>query len=114
MRRRSKKACYGTVHGRSYAVCVEGVDGDFFTRPLGRQLDAWKKIEAFKVGAKHGYACAKWKPTTMSAVKAWVKLNEPEQFFAVWMADSRFLKEDSVQVFYMGGWVDSEHEEEEQ
>ena len=112
MNRRSKKACYGTVHGRSYAVRVDGVDGDFLLEPLGRQLDAWKKIEAFKVVAKHGYARAKWKTTTMSAVKEWVKLNEPEQFFAVWMADSRFLKEDSVQVFYMGGWVDSNPEDE--
>ena len=100
MRRRNKKACYGTVHGRSYAVCVEGVDGDFFTRPFGRQLDELRKIEDFKATAKHGYADAKWKPT-ISAVKEWVRLYEPKQFFAVWTADSRFLKEDSVQVFYI-------------
>ena len=100
MRRRSKKACYGTVHGRSYAVLVDGVDGDFFTRPFGRQLDEWRKIEDFKAAAKHGYADAKWKPT-MSAVKEWVRLYEPKQFFAVWTADSRFLKEDSVQIFYV-------------
>ena len=100
MRRLSKKACYGTVHGRSYAVLVEGVDGDFFTRPFGRQLDDWRKIEDFKSSAKHGYADSKWKPT-MRAVKEWVKDTKPSQFFAVWTADSSFLKEDSVQIFYV-------------
>ena len=99
MRRLSKKACYGTVHGSSYAVLIDGVDGDFFTRPFGRQLDDWRKIEDFKATAKHGYADSKWKPT-MSAVKEWVRLYEPKQFFAVWNSETDFYHDDSVKIFY--------------
>lgn len=96
---RGKKPGYGTVDGKSYAVLVDGVDSEFFKAPFGRQMDDLKKIKVFKETAKTGHAGAKGK-STMAAVKEWVKLYEPTQFYASWKADSSSYKDDSVQIFY--------------
>jgi hypothetical protein len=96
---KGKKPGYGTADGKSYAVLVDGVDSEFFKAPFGRQIDDLRKIKAFKETAKSGYAGAKGK-STLAAVKEWVKLNEPTQFYASWKADSSYYKDDSVQIFY--------------
>ena len=96
MRKTRKKASYGTIEDRRYAFCVDGVDGaSFFGQPFGRRIDAMKKLMSFAETAKSGHADA-----TMKAVREWVKLHEPSQFYAVWRADSPWYKDDSVEIFY--------------
>lgn len=93
------KPSFGSSDGFSYAVNLNGVDNEFLNQPFGRQLDAMQKVKEFTSKAKKGYAGAKGK-STLAAVKDWVKLNQPTQFYAKWKSDSRFYKNDSVEIFY--------------
>lgn len=93
------KPSFGSSDGFSYAVNLNGVDNEFLNQPFGRQLDAMKKVKEFTSKAKKGYAGAKGK-STLAAVKDWVKLNQPTQFYAKWKSDSSSYKNDSVEIFY--------------
>jgi hypothetical protein len=94
------KPAFGSSGGFSYAVNLNGVENEFFKQPFGRQLDAMKKVKEFTSKAKKGYAGAKGK-STLAAVKDWVKLNQPTQFYAKWKSDSSSYKDDSVEIYYM-------------
>jgi hypothetical protein len=94
------KPAFGSSDGFSYAVNLNGIDNEFFKQPFGRQLDAMKKVKEFTSKAKKGYAGAKGK-STLAAVKDWVKLNQPTQFYAKWKSDSSSYKDDSVEIYYM-------------
>lgn len=93
------KPAFGSSGGFSYAVNLNGVENEFFNQPFGRQLDAMKKVKEFTSKAKKGYAGAKGK-STLAAVKDWVKLNQPTQFYAKWKSDSSSYKDDSVEILY--------------
>lgn len=83
----------------NYVVKIDGVDPEYYTKPIGMQTDAWKKIEEFKASAKKYYVGAKGR-STLKAVKDWIKESKPKQYFAQWRKDSQFYKEDSVEVYY--------------
>jgi hypothetical protein len=93
------KPAFGSSGGFSYAVNVDGIDNEFLNQPFGRQLDSMKKVKEFMGKAKKGYAGAKGK-STLAAVKDWVKLNQPTQFYAKWKSDSSSYKDDSVEIYY--------------
>lgn len=97
--KKKDKPAFGSSGGFSYAVNLNGVENEFFNQPFGRQLDAMKKVKEFTSKAKKGYAGAKGK-STLAAVKDWVKLNQPTQFYAKWKSDSSSYKDDSVEIFY--------------
>jgi hypothetical protein len=93
------KTVFGSNDGFSYAVNLNGADNEFFKQPFGRQLDTLKKIKEFTAKAKKGSVGAKGKPT-LAAVKDWVKMNQPTQFYAKWKMDSTSYKDDSVEIYY--------------
>jgi hypothetical protein len=93
------KAVFGSNDGFSYAVNLNGADNEFFKQPFGRQLDTLKKVKEFTAKAKKGSVGAKGKPT-LAAVKDWVKMNQPTQFYAKWKMDSKSYKDDSVEIYY--------------
>ncbi len=98
--KKKDKPAFGSSGGFSYAVNVDGIDNEFLNQPFGRQLDSMKKVKEFMGKAKKGYAGAKGK-STLAAVKDWVKLNQPTQFYAKWKSDSSSYKDDSVEIYYM-------------
>lgn len=85
----------------SYAVKIEGIDNDFFTRPFGHQRDAILHIREWQKTADVNYVDAKGK-ATLQAVRNWVKMFKPSEFYAKWTSDSRvrMSKSDSVKIFY--------------
>lgn len=96
------KPVFGSHDGFSYAVNVKGLSGnDFFKCPFGRQIDDMKKIQAFikDPATKENHVGAKHK-STMPCVKKWVKLYEATEFYARWPEDSKWYKDDSVQIYY--------------
>ena len=92
------KQWIGKTDGKSFAVKIEGVDPEFPKLPFGRQLGENKKVQAFKAKAKKCYVGAKGE-ATLSAVRAWIKERQPKQFFARWQSDSKFYKDDSVEIW---------------
>lgn len=94
------KPTYGNKEDFNYAVQLQNVKGDFFKAPFGRQLDDWKIIKDFQKNAKQYHIDAKGKPT-LKAVKEWVKMVKPNQFFAQWKKDSTNWKSDNVLIYYM-------------
>lgn len=93
------KASFATKGEDSYAFRVEGVEPEFYNRPFGRQLDSLRKAGEFCKDAKSYHVDCKGK-STMACVKAWIKAEKPEQFYAKWTADTSYNKHDSVEVFY--------------
>jgi hypothetical protein len=99
---RKRKPSFGSQDKMNYAVQVDGLDSnEFYKAPWGRQLSDLKKIEEFKKTAKVGYAGAKHK-TSIKAVREWIKLYEPTEFYAKWKKDSPYYKDDSVKIWYKG------------
>lgn len=96
-----KSGLGGSAAKASYAVQVNGLpDGNSFPEmSWGRTLDSIKYVNEWKKTAKTAWVGAKGKPT-MSSVKAWVKDNNPTEFYAKWTADSGMYKDDSVEIFY--------------
>ena len=93
------KASFGKAGEFSYAFRVDGVEPEFYNRPFGRQLDSIRKAGEFCKEAKSYHVGCKGK-STMACVKAWVKTENPTQFYAKWKSDSSSYKDDSVEVFY--------------
>jgi hypothetical protein len=94
------KKFIGTLEKFSYAVQLNDFDattlkgGNFGTQvKLNTVLKKWKK------GAKSDYVPAKGKPT-LSAVKEWIKENNPTEFYAKWQSDSSSYKDDTFEIFY--------------
>jgi hypothetical protein len=96
---RQLKAVFGKAEGFNYAVKVPGVDPHFFTYSFGRQIDDKWKINEWANGAQKGYAGAKGK-ATVSSLKEWVKVYQPDEFYAQWRQDSSNWKDDVVEVLY--------------
>jgi len=96
----SKAVKFGSDNKYNYGVKLDGVDSDFYTKPFGRQLEEFKTVKTFTSKAKSEHVDAKGK-STLTAVKKWVKENNPKQFFAKWQKDTSSYKDDSVEVFYM-------------
>ena len=94
------KATFAKTAEFSYAYKVDGVTPGFHTAIFGRQLDDLRKVGAFKATAKSTHVGAK-RRATLAAVKEWVKLNSPSQFYARWRSDSSQYKEDCVEIFYL-------------
>lgn len=96
----ANKPSFGRVDKFNYAVKIDTLDSnDFYTQILGRQLEDLKKVKDWQKDAKIAYIGAKGK-STMTAVKQWVKDNNPKEFYAHWQADSNFYKDDSVKIAY--------------
>lgn len=93
------KSTIGRFGEFSYAVKVAGVDDRFFMRPFGRQLDDLRRIQAWQSTAKTYHVGAKHK-ATLSAVRAWIKMMKPTEFYAKWRSDSTDWKNDSVEIYY--------------
>jgi hypothetical protein len=97
---KSAKPSFGKEGKYNYVVNVQGLSSnDFYLQPFGRQMDDLKKIKEFKSSAEKDYIDAKGR-STISAVKEWLKLNKPSQFYAQWQQDSSAYKDDSVEIFY--------------
>jgi hypothetical protein len=97
---KKRKAIFDNYDKDSFAVKVNALSSnDFFRKPFGHQLDDLRAIVKFKEEAKTGYVGAKHK-NTMAAVKKWVKLVKPTEFYARWRQDSTWWKDDSVEIFY--------------
>ena len=94
------KATFGHGDGFTWAYSVDGVERDLHTMPFGRALDGMRKLKSFADSAKVSWVDAKHKPT-LSAVKAWVKDNNPSQFYAKWKSDSSTYKDDSIEIYYL-------------
>lgn len=96
----NSKPSFGTNGQRSYAVKINDLDtNEFYTQSFGRSLSDVKKVDEFKKNSKKDWIGAKGK-STMPAVKAWIKLNNPSEFYCSWKSDSSFYKDDSVEIYY--------------
>ena len=98
--KKASKVVFGNDGKFNYAVRVDGVNGEFFKQPFGRQLDDMKKIKEFMGSAKRTHVDCKG-VATLASVKKFVKTFKPEQLFAKWTKDSRDYKTDSVEMFYI-------------
>jgi hypothetical protein len=76
-----------------------GSDQGFAEYNFGQQIDPLKKVKAWKEDAKKEYVDAKGK-ATLQAVKDWIKVKNPSEFYASWESDSPTYKDDSVEIFY--------------
>ena len=96
----SDNAFIGKSDGKNFAVKIEGFDnmslkgGNF-----GTQVKLNKFLKPFRAEAKETRIASKGK-ATLAAVKAWVKENQPSEFFAKWTPDSSSYKDDSVKIIY--------------
>ena len=84
---------------KNYAVQINGLENDFPSKPFGQQIDSMKKLKEFKQSAKSTRVDAKNK-ATMTAIKEWIKENNPSEFFASWEKDTSSYKDDSVEIFF--------------
>lgn len=93
------KPSYGNSEGMSYAVKIDDVPNDFFKLPFGRKIEYLRIIDSFKNNAKSTHIDAKGK-NTMTALKNWVKMVKPKQFYAKWKKDTKMYKDDVVKIYY--------------
>lgn len=105
----ASKGFVGDMGKRSYAVKIDGVDSSFLGKSMGQQTDEWEKIKAFKETAKKTSVDAKGKGS-VAAVKAWIKMRKPDQYFATWQSDSDNYKDDSVEVWFKADAMESVEE----
>lgn len=63
-------------------------------------IEAKKLVEAFKEKSTATYIDCKGK-STIGCVKRWVKENKPKVYFAEWLKDTPYHKEDSVKIHYI-------------
>ena len=85
---------------RHYAIRIDSLSSnDFVKLPFGRQLDDLRLVKKFQESALSTHVNAKGIPV-LKAVKAWIKMRKPTQFYAMWIADERFYKDDSVQIWF--------------
>lgn len=100
---KKRKPAFGqSSDGLNYAVQINTLDkNDFFKEPFGRRISDATKARSFMKddATKVGYVGAK-RRSTMAAVKEWVKMKNPSEFYAKWKKDSEFYKEDSVNIYY--------------
>lgn len=96
------KQSYGNHEKKSYAVKIDDVNNEFYKQPFGRQIADRRLVSTFIECAKTERVDTKGK-STMATIKAWVKENKPQQFYASWQSDSELYKDDSVQIFYISG-----------
>lgn len=100
---KKNKPSFGSSGEFNYAVKIDSIESnDFYERPFGRQLEDLKKVKNFKEESEKKFIGAKGIPT-LKAVKEWVKENKPKQFYAQWRKDSRYYKDDVVEI-----WVSNE------
>lgn len=95
----ASKAFIGKAGKKSYAVKIEGIDNEFPLMNFGQQISYNKSVKEWKESAKKDYVDAKGK-ATLASVKAWIKENNPKEFYASWESDSSTYKDDSVEIFY--------------
>lgn len=103
------KGYIGDMGKQSYAVKIDGVDPAFLGKSMGQQTDDLAKIKAFKETAKKTHVDAKGK-SSLAAVKAWVKMRQPDQYYAAWQTDSDNYKDDSVEVWFKADALESVEE----
>jgi len=107
MRKTRRKAFYGTVGERSYAFRVDGVDGaEFFGLHFVRRIPAFEKLIKFEAETAKHVAYVKG---SQKAVREWVREKKPSQFFAWWISETDFYKDDSIKICYT-----TKEDEEEQ
>ena len=84
---------------RRYAIKIDGIDNDFLQLPLGRQVEAFQAIAAFKATAKSDWVSTKRRAgqRPLAEVKKWIKAVQPSQFYARWPTD---VDDDSLQIWY--------------
>jgi hypothetical protein len=94
------KPSFGDSEGVSYAVNLPNLgSNEFYKQPFGRKIEDMRKVKLFQKSAKKDHVNAKGKPI-MAAVKAWVKMMQPKEFYASWKKESSMYKDDSVEIFY--------------
>lgn len=97
---RSPAGVFSIIGDRSRAVRLDTLSSNrYFQQAWGRQLDDLRKIKEFQQTARHTHIACKG-VSTMASVKAWVKRNKPLQFFASWTSDSRWYKDDCVEIWF--------------
>lgn len=88
------------THGdKAYAINLKFVPKDYPTLIFGQQLKIRSEIQKWLKTAKKGYVGAKNKPT-LTSVRNWVSEVKPKEFYAVWRKDSKFYKDDCVEIYY--------------
>lgn len=97
----SKLIKKGVLGGEySIAINIDEVNHQHLvSENFGQQIPQRRKVVEFCQGAKKGYVDAKGR-STLAAVKDWVKLHAPDEFYALWRADSSHYKDDSVEIYY--------------
>lgn len=96
------KPFIGKSDKMNFAVKLKGFDNQSLKGgSFGDQVRMNKFLKTFKQGAKEAYIPAKGK-ATLASVKAWVKENNPTEFFAKWKPDSSSFKDDTVKILYKG------------
>ncbi len=97
---KSPKHFIGKSDGMNFAVQLEGFDNmSLKGGSFGDQVRMNKFLKPFKKEAKSTRVGSKGK-ATLASVKAWVKENNPSEFFAKWKPDSSSYKDDSIEIFY--------------
>jgi hypothetical protein len=93
------KKFIGKIEKFNYAAQLKDFDCSTLKNPnFVNQLKLQKFVREWKKGAKIEYVSAKGRPT-LSAVKEWVKENNPTEFYAKWQSDSSTYKDDTVEIF---------------
>lgn len=88
----------GKIDKLNYAVKIDGVTLSSSSN-FGDMVRINKALKEFKQDAKTTRIGAKGK-ATLASVKAWIKENQPSQYYAKWQPDSSFYKDDSVEIYY--------------
>ena len=94
------KPFFGKLGEFSFAVKLNNVTrNDFPKEGFRGEVDNRRAVDEFKKTAKKDGVDAKGK-ATLTAVKSWVKDNNPKEFYAKWKSDSKYYKDDGVSIFY--------------
>lgn len=84
-----------------WALKVDGVPSDIPKRSFGQQISYRRTLEDFTKKAKKAYISTEGSKNYSSAVKNWVKINKPSQFYGKWQAPTAYYNDDSLEIFYM-------------
>lgn len=94
------KSVFTSFRGKNLAFRLDGIEPDYYTKSFGRAIQSLTAIRQFKATATKGYVGCK-RRASKAAVKEWLQLHNPKQYFAEWGSDSEFFKDDVVEIYYL-------------